>query len=139
MNEKSSRFRVSDIVLLALCVLFLLGILFLFGPCGPKEDGGWMVCHWAGRAVTGLAAVLTVIAVLHLAVRNEKTKQGLSLAVIPVALLAAATPGGLIGLCMMHGMRCHQVMRPAVLVFSVLILIVAAFDAVRPGKGGRGT
>ena len=130
MEQKKSPVRAMDIVQLALCLCFLLGILFVFGPCGPKEDGGWMTCHWAGQAVTGVAAVLAVLALLRLVMKNPGVKAGLSLASVPAALLSLLIPGRLIGLCMMADMRCRMVMSPAVTAFSLLIAVLAVVDSV---------
>ena len=135
MEKKTSKISVMDIVLLVLSMAFFLGILFVFDPCGPKEDGGWMTCHWAGQAVTGLAAVLVVIALVHLFAPNAGIKTGLDIAAIPVALLAAILPGNLISLCMMNTMKCHTHTKPGNLVFSVLIAVASAVDiAVRIRK-----
>ena len=87
-----------------------------------------MTCHWAGQGVTGIAAVLLVISVIHLIVKDAKIKLGLSLAVIPTALLSAILPGNLIGLCMMNTMRCHSIMRTSAIVESVLLIAIAVFD-----------
>ena len=122
------------LVQLIACLLFLVGLLTVFAPCAPKEDGGFMTCHWAGNAAAGLAAVLCVMSVIRLAARDRRLRMGLDLAVIPTALLAALTPGRLIGLCMMADMRCRSVMRPAMLVFSVLILVLAGIDLIHNGK-----
>ena len=64
--KRSSAYTACDILLPLLALAFFLGLLFVFGPCGTKEDGGWMTCHWAGQALRGLAGVLLVIALLHL-------------------------------------------------------------------------
>ena len=127
-------FSVLALVQLIACLLFLAGLLTAFAPCAAKEDGSFMTCHWAGSAVAGLAAVLCVMSVIRLAARDHRVRIGLDLAVIPTALLAAMTPGKLIGLCMMADMRCRSVMRPATLIFSVLILVLAGIDLVYNGK-----
>ena len=119
---------------LLVCLLFFAGLLTVFAPCGPKEDGGFMTCHWAGNTLVGLAAVLCVMSVIRLAARDRKARMGVDLAAIPTALLAAMTPGKLIGLCMMADMRCRSVMRPAALIFSVLILVLAGIDLIYNGK-----
>lgn len=128
--------RLSPLALaqLLVCLAFLAGLFSFLAPCGPKPDGGFMVCRWAGRAVTGLAAVLCVIAALRLLMKDARIRAGLDLAAIPTALLAALTPGRLINLCMMADMRCRSVMRPGILVFSVLILALAAADLIVNGK-----
>ena len=128
MEKKTSKISVMDIVLLVLSLAFFLGILFVFDPCGPKEDGGWMTCHWAGRAVSGVAGAILVTSVIHIFAGNSRTKIGLDLAIVPMALLAALIPGRLIGLCMMADMRCRAVMAPAVTVFSVLLIAAAVID-----------
>ncbi|MBQ5316664.1 MAG: DUF4418 family protein [Oscillospiraceae bacterium] len=119
-----------DVILVVVTALFFVGSLFVFGPCGPKEDGSYMTCHWAGNAVSGIAAVMTVTALIHLFVPDDRIKAGLSISVVPTAVLAALIPGRLIGLCMMNDMRCHSVMTPAVMVFSAVIVIAAVVDAV---------
>lgn len=135
MEKKKNTVGISDLLLLAVSLVFLIGIRTFFSSCGPKEDGTWMTCHWAGQAVTGIAAVLLVICVIRLFVKDSGIKQGLSLSVIPAALLSAILPGNLIGLCMMDTMRCCSVMRPAVIVFSLLMIAAAIFDLfVQRGK-----
>ena len=124
---KTKRYTAGDILLPVLALAFFLGLLFAFGHCGPKEDGGWMSCHWAGQALKGVTAAMLVIALLHLLPGRAELKRGLDLAMVPLALLALL-PGRLIGLCMMASMRCHSVMAPAVTVFSVLILGLSLLD-----------
>ena len=127
MGQKK-KISVLDVVLPAVGLAFLLGALFVFGPCGPKEDGSWMTCHWAGQAVTGVAALLLVLELVRLFVGDNRVKLGLDIAAIPAALLAALIPGHLIRLCMMADMRCRSVMSPAVTVFSVLMIVLSAAD-----------
>ena len=128
MKEKKGTIAVCDVLLLVLSAVFLAGSRSAFLPCEAQEDGSWMSCHWAGQMVSGLAAVMVVIAILHFFMADGKVKAGLSLALIPVAVLTILTPGVLIHLCMMDTMRCHAVMRPAATVFSVLIILVAVID-----------
>ena len=135
MGDKKSGVGVSDIVLLALGIVFLVGIFSFFGSCpGPKDDGTWMVCHWASRAIGGVAAVMAVVSAIHLFVSDAKMKMGLDIAIIPMALLAAAIPGNIINLCMIATMRCHTIMHPAVIVMSVLMIAAAVFDLVMQRK-----
>ncbi|MBQ9625025.1 MAG: DUF4418 family protein [Clostridia bacterium] len=126
--EKKINIKINDIILLAVSFCFLIGMKFVFGPCGPKEDGGFMACHWAGNAITGLAAVLTAISVIHIIVQNNQLKMGLALSTVPIAVFAFLIPNRVINLCMMHDMRCHTVMAPAVIVFSTLVIAAAAAD-----------
>lgn len=128
MNSKKINIGIFDIVLLVLSVIFFIGSKTFFKACDPMENGNWMSCHWANQAITGLAAVLSVIAIIHLFLPNAKLKAGLGISVIPICILTAILPGNLINLCMMNTMRCHAVMQSATIAFSVVILIAAALD-----------
>lgn len=130
MEKQKRKIKISDITFLVVSAIFFIGSLTFFQPCEPMEDGGWMTCHWAGQAVAGIAAVLLVISILHIVVSNAQMKSGLSMATIPMAVLAAIIPGHLINLCMMDTMRCHAVMTPGTIVMSVLVIATAVFDIV---------
>ena len=126
--KKTKRYTAGDFLQPGLSLAFFLGLLVVFTPCGPKEDGGWMSCHWAGQALKGLAAAMLLIELLHLLPGRAELKMGLDLALLPLSLLSLLLPGRLIGLCMMASMHCRSVMAPAVTVFSVLILLIAGLD-----------
>lgn len=127
-SKKTPRFGAGDIALLVVSVIFLIGIIALFSACGPKEDGTWMACHWAGNAITGLAAVLVAISVIHAIAPDAQMKAGLAIATIPVALYAAILPSNVIALCMMDTMQCRAVMQPATIALSTLMIAAAVFD-----------
>ena len=129
-DKKKGKIGVSDIVLFVVSAFFLIGILTVFAPCGPKEDGSFMTCHWAGLSVAGNAAVLAALSILHMILPDRAVKTGVSLACIPVAVLAAMTPQYIIHMCMMDTMRCHAVMRPAAIVMSILVIAASIFDVV---------
>ena len=122
------RFTVCDFVLPILALCLLLGLFFVFGPCGIKEDGGWMTCHWAGQALRGIAALELALALLHLIPAPHERKIGLDMALIGTSVLAVCIPGYLVGLCMMADMRCRSVMTPAVTVLSGLLIVAALAD-----------
>ena len=132
--KKSGKYSFCDILLPVLALAFFLGLLFAFGPCGPKEDGGWMTCHWAGQAVKGVAGLLLLLSLLHLIPGRAELKMGLDLAQMAAAVLAILLPGHLISMCMMHNMRCHSVMTPAVTVFSVLLVAASLIDLLLQRK-----
>ena len=131
MKTKKIKFGISDIILLLLSIIFLVGILTFFKTCGPKNDGSWMTCHWAGNTVTGLADILTVISFLQLIIPDSKIKIGLSVSIIPISILAIFIPGTLINICMTNIMRCNAIMRPSVTIMSVLMIIFSIFDIIR--------
>ena len=135
MAAKKLRFGVMDLLLLALNLLFFVGMQTVFLPCEVRPDGSWMTCHWAGQAVTGIAAALAAIALMHLVIPRAQVKVGLALAMIPLSVLALVLPDHLIDLCMMETMHCHTVMEPAVTVISLLNVLLAAVDVYVQGRG----
>lgn len=128
---KNGKSMAADGFLTLLCLILCFGTKLWFHACGPKEDGSWMNCHWAQQCVFGIGLVLSVTAVLHFCVQNRKIKAGLSLGMVPTAVLAAILPSNLVPLCMMHDMRCHSVMRPAVMIVSIAIAATALFLHLR--------
>ena len=138
MNEKKRRCGITDVLLLVLNLIFFVGIQTVFAPCEAHPDGSWMTCHWAGQALIGIAAALLAIAVMHLVIPRTQVKIGLSLAVIPVSVLAFAVPDHLIDLCMTETMHCHTVIEPAVTVLSLLNVLLAAADIYVYQKGENG-
>ena len=119
----------SDFILLVLSLILLFGSHFAFHACAPKPDGSWMLCHWAERTVTVLGIVFVMLSVVRFFV-DFRTKNGISLSFIPLALFTALVPGFIIKLCMIKDMRCHTVMKPAVIVLSILILLVSLIDFI---------
>ncbi|MBE6010078.1 MAG: DUF4418 family protein [Lachnospiraceae bacterium] len=131
------RFSVLNIVTLIVSVIFLAGTLSFLKPCGPQDDGSFMSCHWAGQALAGIAVVLLVMAVLLLLLPSAESKMGAALAMVPVGILAAVIPGGLIHLCMMETMRCHAVMKPGARCFGIIIAVLAVISAVMSARKAK--
>lgn len=131
MKKIKIKIGISDIILLVLSIIFLVGILTFFKTCGPKTDGSWMTCHWAGNVVTGLAAVLALISLVHLLIPDRKIKMGLSVSIIPISVLAILVPGILINTCMADVMRCNAIMKPSVIIISGLMIVFSVFDIFR--------
>ena len=129
MKNRSKTVIVFDILTLLLSVLLLLGTKFVFHACGPMEDGHFMVCHWAEQAAAGIGAALTVVSLIKLAISSSKVKAGIAAAIVPFSVLAALIPGVLIDLCMMAEMQCRAVMRPAVIIVSLILSAAAAVNA----------
>ncbi len=137
MEHNHPRARVSSLLLLVFSAVELAGVRTFFAPCGPKEDGSWMSCHWAGQAVTGIAVCLVILSIAHLLTGNRGMKLGLDVGIMVLTVFSALIPGRLIGLCMMPDMRCHQLMTPGVTVCSVLVLAAAVADAALIGRKGK--
>ena len=136
MEKKNDRVGVWDIFLLALALILFVGLLTFLRPCGPKEDGSWMTCHWAGQALTGAAGAMLALALVRLFVRGS-VKLGLDIGAAALAVLVICIPEHLINLCMMDTMRCHAVMTPGVTVLSVLIIAAATADMFLRRRKGK--
>lgn len=122
------------------CVRGVLGLVLTFGvftflrPCVHAE-GDFGTCHWAGWMIAALGVVLTVQAVAGMLCGKRAMREGISLAMIPVAVLTALTPGVLIPLCGVQTMRCQMVMKPAVLLIAVLIALLCLVDVIIQHRG----
>ena len=127
MEKKNKRVEIWDVVLLVLALILFIGLLTFLKPCGPKEDGSWMTCHWAGQALVGISGAMLVLSVVHLFVKNH-VKIGLDIGMMVLSVLAICVPGRLIGLCMMDTMRCRAVMSPGVTVTAILTAAAAIID-----------
>lgn len=124
------KINLQDIILLVLSLLLAFGTEFFFHACPAKDDGSWMRCHWAENAVFAIGIALSVLALARFFISDQKIKAGISLSFLSFSLLAAFVPGIVIPLCMMKDMRCHTIMRPAVVVISILIFIVSLVDFI---------
>lgn len=135
--KKNKGLLILDIAVLLLSAALCFGTKLLFHACGAKEDGGWMNCHWAERAVFAIGLALTVSGVLLCTVSGRKQRAGIALGMVPAALTAAFLPQNVIPLCMMTTMRCHSVMRPAVIVLGCLIAVCALTDNILSLKAAK--
>lgn len=126
---KNGRISVSACVRAALGLLLTIGVFTFMQACA-HTDGDLRTCHWAGQVLAGLGVVLTAQAVIGMLLGNAKAREGVSLSMIPVALLAALTPGVMIPLCAMETMRCNMTMKPAAILIAALIGALSVVDAI---------
>lgn len=110
-------------VQLIISAVFFIGMLTFLKPCGPKEDGTFMSCHYAGTALIILSAGMLAISLLGLFLKDGAARTAVGALQFAFSVLALIIPGTVIGLCMMPEMRCRAVMRPGSIVFAVLMLL----------------
>jgi hypothetical protein len=106
-----------------------LGPQFLFKVC-PVVNGRIMKCHWSAQAETGVGALIVALGIALIVFASPKTRLGLSIGIFLSAVLALLVPHALIGGCAMHFMPCRIITFPAITVISILLLIMAAFNAL---------
>lgn len=127
----------TDIFFFILSLTLVFGTAFVFHACGQKDDGSWMRCHWAENVVIAIGIALSVLAISRFLISDQKIKAGLSLSFLAFSLLSAFVPGVVIPLCMIKDMRCHTIMRPSVVVISILIFIVSLVDFIVKIKNSK--
>ena len=123
--------RIAEIAVLVFSICLTIGIRTLFKACDAKEDGSWMTCHWAEQAVFAVSVAILIAAcalVFYNGRGHHGVKAGISFAIAVQAAVCIAVPGVFIGLCMMDTMRCHTVMRPAVIVVCLLVCATAVIS-----------
>lgn len=129
LNKKNTGKPVTTVLLLIVSLLFFAAAMTVLSPCGPKEDGTWMNCHYAGQAIRILALLSIAAAAasngLNLSPRQRRVPDALLLV---FGILAALLPGTVIHLCMMPQMRCRAIMRPGAVVFGILLAAAALAD-----------
>lgn len=135
-REQGRRSRGLAVAVLVVSAFLAVGVMTLFHACAPKDDGTWMSCHYAQLAVFGLACAMVVLSLSALVARRGAAFW-LHLAVAGLAVVSAFVPGGAISLCMMAGMRCRAVMRPSVILLSVVIAVLAVAGALLERGRGR--
>ena len=119
-----------DIVLLLVSLWMFFGVKLVFHACEAMDSESIMACHWAEQLIFGVAGVLVLQSILLIATARKGTRLGISLSMIPTALLTTVIPGTLVKLCMMNTMRCQSVMKPAVITMGIVTAICALTNAI---------
>lgn len=113
----------------------VLGSLIAFGPqtfacpCPIHGDHPMpMVCHWTAQASLAVGLTIVMFGVVAFFV-DARMRAGLSIAVAVNAIAELAIVLWLIGVCENPMMHCTSVMKPTLVVCSVLALVFAAVAA----------
>lgn len=128
--KKNGLCRIADVALLLLSAVLCVGVKLVFHACGAMEDGSYMHCHSAENAVFAAAIALVVLALLLCLLRARIARAVIAFVTTVLALVTAFIPQNIVHLCMMPDMRCRSIMRPAVLVCSLLIAAAALLSAL---------
>lgn len=119
--------------ILAGVVLFILGLLIAVGPhtifpvCEAMGDN-YMKCHWTAQAVSGIGLSIAFLGVLLIILTPKQIRLGISLAILPNAILVTVIPNVLIGVCNNIHMNCHALTLPALNVLGVLTLLAVVIN-----------
>lgn len=122
--------KILNAAAILLSIFLAAGVKLVFHACGPKEDGSWMHCHTAENTVSICAVGMTLLLFSVLLLRNRKGAFVLSLLSAAVAVVTALLPNTIIHMCMMTNMRCHAVMKPTVIILSVMIALISVITGI---------
>ena len=116
-------------ILLIFSLLICIGSFSFFSAC-PVHDDTIMACHWAQNAVTLSGIVLAALALIRIVVPNDNIKTGISIGIFALSAAVIFIPGTTISLCMMDDMACHTTFKPAVIVVSAVLAVIALADVI---------
>ncbi|MCR5214138.1 MAG: DUF4418 family protein [Eubacterium sp.] len=115
--------KIFEILPIIIALLLSLGVVTVFKACDPMEDGTWMHCHAAQNDVFILGLVIGGLGTIALLIKKKAVKIIVGVVNLGLGVLTSIVPGILVHLCMMHTMRCHSVMRPFVVIVSIILIL----------------
>ena len=145
---------VSSLAYIIIGILFILFPMYILPVC-PSESvnlptamqgqvehmhtgvGKIMKCFWTGRAEVGVGSLIIAIGILMLFCQKIFLRMGLSMAIACISLFALAIPTVLIGVCDNQMMRCNMGAKPALVLLSLLLFIVALVNTFYLNKAAR--
>ena len=108
----------------------IIGLLLALAPkfitpvCPPMENGMFMKCHWMGNMTIGMGAVILVLAIIFIVVKDSKISLGLSISNIAIGILEILNTHVLIGGCMKADMACRAKTIPFCTLLSGILVLV---------------
>ena len=99
-----------------------------------STPGKIMKCFWTARAEIGIGSLVIAIGALVLFSRSLFVRMGLSMALACTAVLAAAIPTILIGVCGNEMMRCNMGAKPALILLAIVLAIAAISNVLYLNK-----
>ena len=122
--------KISGILVIAAGLVLCIGVKAVFHACGAKDDGTFMNCHNAENVCAVIGGVIAALGLVYTLVSNRTVRIVASALAAVGGIAAAVVPNNVIHLCMMESMRCHAVMRPAVVIVGVISAVIAVVGAV---------
>ncbi|MBR2283889.1 MAG: DUF4418 family protein [Ruminococcus sp.] len=117
-NSRST--NAAGIAMIIVGAILCIGVKAVFHACGAKDDGTFMNCHNAENAAAVLGAAMMILSAFSLFIRKKGVRICTAALTAAAGIFAAVIPNNVIHLCMMESMRCHAVMRPAVIICGII-------------------
>ena len=121
---KMGRKKILGYISAIIGLLLALAPKFITPVCPPMENGMFMKCHWMGNMTIGMGAVILVLAIIFIVVKDSKISLGLSISNIAIGILEILNTHVLIGGCMKADMACRAKTIPfCTLLAGILVLV----------------
>ncbi len=130
MEKKNRLSTILGIAILVICLVIIFGVEFIFHSCGAHDDGSYMACHWAQKAVMTAGIILAIQAAALVFTKERKLQTVMSSCIACGAIVTALIPNVIINLCMMPTMHCNAVMRPWTIICCVVLFIVCIINVI---------
>ncbi|UHR02874.1 DUF4418 family protein [Peptoniphilus sp. GNH] len=126
-----SRKKIVGYISAIIGLLLVLAPKFITPVCPPMEDGMFMKCHWMGNMTIGIGAVILVLAIILIVVKDSKISLGLSISNIVIGILEILNAHVLIGGCMKADMACRARAIPFCTLLSVILVLVNIYYCMK--------
>ena len=128
INNSKCKIAFTDILFLALSIIYLVGIKLWFPVCGVSGDMV-MSCHWAGEVLSALSVLLVILSLIHMVIPDERIKAGIDISGAGIAVLSLMIPGNIINLCKNSEMQCRTNTSLWTIIFMAVICAALCADA----------
>ncbi len=117
---------ITAITYLFTAILLIVGPHTIFKVCEVMEKP--MRCYYSERAELGIAIILLVTGILYFFTKTNRERLLITIATIPISIVAILIPSILIGGCAMKTMACQAESFPSIYVLSSLLIIFSVFN-----------
>ena len=126
-----SRKKILGYISAIIGLLLVLAPKFITPVCPPMEDGMFMKCHWMGNMTMGIGAVILVLAIIFIIVKDSKISLGLAISNIAIGVLEILNTHVLIGGCMKADMACRAKTIPFCTLLSGILILVNIYYCIK--------
>ena len=126
-----SRKKILGYISAIIGILLVLAPKFITPVCPPMENGMFMKCHWMGNMTIGIGAVILVLAIILIVVKDSKISLGLSISNIAIGILEILNAHVLIGGCMKADMACRAITIPFCTLLSGILVLVNIYYCMK--------